>query len=815
MICRQPWFIVAFGILAIFMLASETAEGLTLFVATDGNDAWSGKLASPNAEGSDGPLATLAAARDAVRKLKETGPLTEPVCVQIRSGVYYMTETLAFNAADSGDNSAVISYEAYPDEKPELVGGRRIEGFKPAEKGMLSVHLPAVAAGEWNFRQLFVNGRRQVCARYPNVDPTNPIRGGFLYVASSHGGFGLSVGNIHNTGDWTEYRVQVPADGEYVFWMYYGALNAPFNRTDMSDRTTLSVDGGEPIPLGDLTDTPTWTASRWARAATVSLKQGERILRWRNAKGGGITLDAFALCNDPAWKPSGTKPARPAAGKHMLIFQAENFAASQGRQLNVSGIGGSLTEFHYAPGEFKPSWVTPDAELHIFQSGSCRAFKEILSIEAVDESARAVTVGGREAVAGLHVGDRYFVENLFEELDAPGEWYLNRATGVLSFIPPAGFTPDCEVVAPAVNRIIEVTGASRLRFAGLLLRNSDYTPQDGCAGYGMGNDGVVYLGEAQHCTIENCTFTNTGRYAVCISGGGDHTVNNSHIAHSGQGGVLILGSARNELSDNHIEHCGAIYKHIGGVVLQGTGADDNHVAHNNIHHMSRYGITMKNAGLRNVIEYNRVHWTNLETYDTGAIEVTQQDRELQSGSVIRNNVVGDSVGWYAQGPDKDVHMSWGIYLDSFAGGYTVTNNITYRNSHGGIMLQGGKGNTVVNNIFVDSTVAQGYFPNFQNNSTGQTLSRNIFYYTDPEALLIAGGNLTPEVIAADYNLYYCPGVESPRMRVRGIASFADWQAKGFDRNSKIADPLFRNPAEDDYSLQPNSPAFGLGFKPIE
>lgn len=251
------------------------------------------------------------------------------------------------------------------------------------------------------------------------------------------------------------------------------------------------------------------------------------------------------------------------------------------------------------------------------------------------------------------------------------------------------------------------------------------------------------------------------------------------------------------------------------MVLQGTGADDNHVAHNNIHHMSRYGITMKNAGLRNVIEYNRVHWTNLETYDTGAIEVTQQDRELQSGSVIRNNVVGDSVGWYAQGPDKDVHMSWGIYLDSFAGGYTVTNNITYRNSHGGIMLQGGKGNTVVNNIFVDSTVAQGYFPNFQNNSTGQTLSRNIFYYTDPEALLIAGGNLTPEVIAADYNLYYCPGVESPRMRVRGIASFADWQAKGFDRNSKIADPLFRNPAEDDYSLQPNSPAFGLGFKPIE
>ena len=115
----------------------------------------------------------------------------------------------------------------------------------------------------------------------------------------------------------------------------------------------------------------------------------------------------------------------------------------------------------------------------------------------------------------------------------------------------------------------------------------------------------------------------------------------------------------------------------------------------------------------------------------------------------------------------------------------------------------------------DSNLAQGYFPNFQDNSTGQTLSRNIFCYTDPEAILIAGGNLPPEVIRAGHNLNFCPGLETPRMRVRGIASYAQWQAKGFDRNSLIADPLFRNPARDDYSLRPDSPAFDLGFKAIE
>ena len=817
---------------ALLSLAGLLAPGAALadevafFVATNGNDAWSGKLAAPNAAGDDGPLATLAAARDAVRKRKAAGPLARPVRVQIRGGTYSMTETVTFGAEDSGAEGAAISYEAYPGETPELVGGRRVEGFRPAEagtpgpgdgrRGILAVHLPAVEAGEWCFRQLFLNGRRQVRARSPNFDPDDPIRGGFLYVAHCRSGFGLTVGNIHNPGDWTEYRVQIPADGEYVLWIYYGALNAQFGLTDMSGRTTLSVDGGEPIPLADLTDTPGWAATRWARAANVPLKQGERVLRWQNVRGGGITLDAFVLCDDPAWKPSGAVAPKAPDGKHAVLFQAEDFAAFHGRQLSVGGSGGSKTEFHYADAEFKPSWAdAPDAELHIFQSGSCRAFKEILAIEAVDESTRTVTVGGPEAVAGLQAGDRYFVENVFEELDAPGEWYLNRRTGVLYFIPPDGFSDACEVVAAAVGRIIEISNASHLRFAGLLLRNGDYTPQDGCGGYGMGNNGTVYLDDARDCIIEGCTFTQTGSYAVCIHGGGDHVVRRNDIADSAQGGVLILGSARNEVVDNLIRDCGAIYKHIGGVVLQGSGTDDNRVAHNHIERMSRYGITLKSAGLRNVIEYNRVHWTNLETYDTGGIEVTQHDRGLQSGSVIRHNIVGDTVGWYAQGPDLDVHMSWGIYLDSFAGGYTVSNNITYRNSHGGIMLQGGRGNTVVNNIFVDSTLAQGYFPNFQDNSTGQTLQRNIFYYTDPEAILIAGGNLTPEVLRVDHNLYYCPGLETPRMRVRGIGSFAQWRERGFDAHSNIADPLFKAPAQDDYTLRPESPALTLGFEAID
>ena len=158
-------------------------------------------------------------------------------------------------------------------------------------------------------------------------------------------------------------------------------------------------------------------------------------------------------------------------------------------------------------------------------------------------------------------------------------------------------------------------------------------------------------------------------------------------------------------------------------------------------------------------------------------------------------------------------MSWGIYLDSFAGGYTVTHNITYRSSHGGMMLQGGKDNRIENNIFVDSAYSQVYVNNFANNSTGQIFQRNIVSYTDPAVVLLSGGRLDENVIRVDHNLYFHAGGKEPV--VRGCASFADWQQRGFDRNSVIADPLFVDPARDNYTLRPDSPAFKLGFEPID
>ncbi len=807
--------LVVCALAACTLACAET----TFYVSPAGNDAFSGKLFTPTDALQDGPFATLTRARDAIRDLRVDGALPGPVTVRLRGGKYYLTETLTLGPEDSGTEEAPITWAAFEDETPELVGGRLIEGpWVADEAGVLSTTIE----DPWVFRQLFLDGQRMIRARTPNFDPENPYRGGFMYVEKGIGGFGGTVGRIHNKGDRMDWDVTVPADGDYHVWVLYGHNMTAFDCPDMGGRTVLIVDGGEPVPLMNLPDTGGWGKYEWNRSATLSLTAGAHRIRWENQVGGGLDLDAFALCTDDDWTAVGHDLADPAAGEHMFVIQVEDFVDFVGPQLYSAG--GDKYRFYCKPGTVDPAWAdVPGAEVHIFPSGrsSCRAFKEILTLDSVDEATSMVVVGGPETKSQLRHGDRFFVENARELLDEPGEWYLDADAGRLYLMPGEGFGDDAEVVAPALERIIEVIAGEdeavgHLRFEGLTFRCTDYSPEDNNAGYAMGSDGVIRLEGATDCKIVGCVFTGIGKYAVCVDGGGRHLIRGNEIGQSASGGVLLLGSAGNEISNNHIHDCGLVYKHIGGVAMQGEGTDDNLVAHNDIHNMTRYGITMKNAGLRNIIEFNRVMRTNLETYDTGAIEVTQGGgtRERRSDSIIRNNIVGDAVGYSSN--FEEPHLgAWGIYLDSYASGYTVTSNICYRSPLGGIMFQGGHGNVVTNNIFVEGARREMSLSNFRDGFADNVLERNVFYYTNPEALLISGGTLTPEVISVDRNVYYCPGLDEPLVRARGIATWAEWTALGFDANSVFADPLFVDPENDDYTLAPGSPAFALGFEPID
>ena len=115
-------------------------KGMVLYVSPQGDDAWSGKLAEPNAAKTDGPFATIIHARDAIRLLKAQKPLRKPVTVYLRGGVYTLGATVVFLPQDSGTAKCPITYAAYPGEKVVLSGGRAITGWKKSsdERGRAS-----------------------------------------------------------------------------------------------------------------------------------------------------------------------------------------------------------------------------------------------------------------------------------------------------------------------------------------------------------------------------------------------------------------------------------------------------------------------------------------------------------------------------------------------------------------------------------------------------------------------------------------------------------------------------------------------------
>lgn len=153
--------------------APSPVRGITLHVAPNGNDAWSGRLAAPNAARTDGPLATLAGARNAVRAFKTAGCLKEPVTIEFGGGAYRIEQTIEFTPEDSGTAAATITYAAAPGARPVFSGGRQIGGWK-REGRLWKAEVPAVKQGQWYFHQLFVNGQRRTRARTPNL--------GYLYT---------------------------------------------------------------------------------------------------------------------------------------------------------------------------------------------------------------------------------------------------------------------------------------------------------------------------------------------------------------------------------------------------------------------------------------------------------------------------------------------------------------------------------------------------------------------------------------------------------------------------------------------------------
>jgi hypothetical protein len=140
-------------------------DRMVLYVAPNGNDTWSGRLADPASNGQDGPFATVHRAQLALREWRAASPpaATAPVPeVQLRGGAYYLDQPWTLTPEDSG-----TIYRAYRAERPILSGGVRITGWVAGNDGRWRADLPAVRDQGWHFTQLFVNDQRRPRPRLP------------------------------------------------------------------------------------------------------------------------------------------------------------------------------------------------------------------------------------------------------------------------------------------------------------------------------------------------------------------------------------------------------------------------------------------------------------------------------------------------------------------------------------------------------------------------------------------------------------------------------------------------------------------------
>ena len=754
-------WMVLFLIIAALPTASHTAP-LRFYVSPQGNDSWSGKLVRPNAQRTDGPFATLHRAQQAVREAKARG-LRQPIEVVVSGGIYYLHEPLVFIPDDSGTADAPITYRAAKGATVVLSGGVSLSGWRRVKDNLWSVPAPDSVKGGEVPRLLRLGDRWAIRARHPNFDPRHPRTGGWLF-ADFHGErwergvFGQGVGNIHNPGDTLVWRIRLPESSIYHLWMRYGADNAG-DATDMGGRCAIQIDDNEPIPLTNLSNTGGWGNFRWSHVADLQLQAGERVLRWRNLQGGGLNMDALALVQDSGWNPQHAigdfewwgafRLEKPREG-HLLLIQAEACEEALGEEVSVATPqpAGSREYLVFREGDI-PHWKDiSGAELHIFPAWGW--VNAVAPIVRIDYDARKVHLPPDGYTDDIRLGNRYFIEGVRDALDTPNEWYLDREKGELLYLSERDTPPAEPAVLARLDRLIVLKGepehnrwVEHLRFEGFTFMDTNYTLT---TNYYMPADAVIWMLGVRDCVVSGCTFRWTGGYPLRLEDRSERVqfVKN-RVEDVGQGGVILIGNnasqpRRNLIAGNLMQRLGLIYKHVAGVYVI-TGSD-NRIAHNTIWDTPRYAVSLKTLdpsrqSHRNIVEYNVLRRTNLETNDTGAIETLGRDQQ-DTGNIIRYNLCLDSVGMISTPEGKIVtpYFTWGIYLDDYSSGTTVFGNIVARTVNGGICVHGGKNNLFENNIFVDASVEQIRLQPRDDFMQGNRFMRNIVVYSKPESTLI-------------------------------------------------------------------------------
>ena len=410
-------------------------------------------------------------------------------------------------------------------------------------------------------------------------------------------------------------------------------------------------------------------------------------------------------------------------------------------------------------------------------------------------------------------GAPYWVENVFEALDTPGQWYLDRAKGRLVYLPKRGETPEnTEVIAPAHETVLRIEGTARhrvsnVRFERIAFAHAEWRIPKGWCGSNQAAHqvpGAVVMTHAREVTFANCAVERVGTYALDVRDGClDVTVDHCRLTDLGAGGVKMEeGSARTTVTDCTIAHGGRIFPSAVGVLIR--HSPGNKVLHNEIFDLHYTGMSVgwvwgyaPSAATGNIIEWNHVHDIGHGLLsDMGGIYTLG----MSPGTRIRFNSFHDI--------RCRVYGGWGIYTDEGSTDILIEKNLAYNCNRSGFHQHYGRDNVIQNNIFAFGDQEQVARTRHEAH-TSFVFRRNIVYHTRGKTV----GRSEPEKgCVFERNLYWNAAGRPLDFNGR---TWDEWRALGQDAGSVIADPGFADPEHGDFRLKTTRSAKRIGFEPFD